>query len=284
MAAAQRTVRGKYSMKKLFLAAAIIAPAVALADSRPLWEFGVGAVGLRLPDYRGSAESHSYVYPLPYFVYRGQVLHVDREGARAKFFELGRARLDFSVHATPPVHSSDNQARQGMPDLDPTIEIGPMLNVALIDDKQRNRRLDLRLPLRAVIATDLSHVRTAGFVFYPHLNAGARVAGLDFGLQGGALFGTAEYHQYFYGVEAPYATAERPAYAARGGYSGLVGLASLSRRIGRWWLGGFVRYDALAGTAFEASPLVRRNHSLMAGFGVARLFAESDARVEVSDF
>jgi len=262
-----------------FVAVAVLAPAAALSDSRPLWEFGLGAVGLHLPDYRGSAESRSYVYPLPYLVYRGEVLRVDREGARAKFLELGRARLDFSVHATPPVHSGDNRARDGMPNLDPTIEIGPMLSISVMEGSQRNRRLNLRLPLRAVIATDLSHARTAGFVFYPHLNFDTRLAGWDLGLQGGPLFGTGQYHRYFYGVDPMYATPERPSYTARGGYSGFVGLASLSQRIGRLWLGGFVRYDALAGAAFEASPLVKRDHSIACIFCRCRSGTARSGRV-----
>lgn len=267
------------------LAALLVAAAVAdeaCAEPRPQWEFGLGAVGLRLPDYRGSDESRNYVYPLPYFIYRGDVLRVDREGARARFFQLGRAELDFSVNATPPVHSEDNRARQGMPDLDPTIEIGPMLNISLVRDRARERRLDLRLPLRAVIATDLRHAHTAGFVFYPHLSSGFRLgSGWNLGLQAGPLFATARYHEYFYGIAPEFATAERPAYTAGGGYSGAVALASLSRRVGRFWVGGFTRYDALQGTAFEGSPLVKRDHSLMAGVAFAWVFAESARRVDV---
>jgi MipA family protein len=266
----------------ILAALALIAPASASAELQPLWELGAGAVGLRLPDYRGSEESRNYLYPLPYFIYRGDVLRVDREGARAKFFQLGRARLEFSLNATPPVHSSDNRARQGMPDLDPTVEIGPMLNISLA--KTGDRRVELRLPVRAVVATNLSHARAAGFVFYPHLNADTPLAGWRLGVQGGPLFATAQYHRYFYSVDPMFATPERPAYAAPGGYSGFAALASISRRAGKWWLGGFLRYDSLGGAAFEPSPLVRRDHSLMAGVALAWIFAESATRVDVSEY
>jgi len=271
------------ALKNLILAVAVLVPATTFADPRPLWEFGLGAVGLHLPDYRGSAESRNYLYPLPYFVYRGDWLRIDREGARAKFFEMGRARMDFSLNATPPVHSEENSARQSMPDLDPTVEIGPVLNVSLIDGAQRDRRLELRLPLRAVIATNFLHARSAGFVFYPHVNSDIRLGGWDLGLQGGTLFGTAKYHRYFYGVDPIFATPERPTYVARGGYSGFVGLASLSRRFGKLWVGGFVRYDALRGATFESSPLVKRDYSFMAGLACAWVLAESETRVEVTE-
>jgi len=266
---------------RVFFAAALLTPFTVGAEPRPLWEFGVGAVGLRLPDYRGSDESRNYVYPLPYLIYRGERVRVDREGARARFFELGRAELDFSVNATPPVHSRENRAREGMPDLDPTIELGPMINFALVRDRAKDRRLDLRLPLRAVIATDLSHARTAGFVFQPHLSSGFRLGAWNASLLGGPLYATRRYHSYFYGVEPQLATAERPAYSASGGYSGAMALGSLSRRFGRWWVGGFLRYDALKSAVFESSPLVKREHSLMAGFAFAWVFAESQRRVEV---
>src|SRR3954469_24696873 len=143
----------------LLLAGAALRPLCGLAEPRPLWEFGLGATALRLPDYRGSDESRSYVYPLPYLVYRGERLRVDRTGARAVLLESQRVELDFSAYATPPVDSSKNQARQGMSDLDPTLEVGPQLNFMLVRAPAKDWRLDLRLPLRAVIATDFQHAR-----------------------------------------------------------------------------------------------------------------------------
>jgi outer membrane scaffolding protein for murein synthesis (MipA/OmpV family) len=277
-------------MKKLLpvlLGCAALLPLCGRAEPRPLWEFGLGATAFRLPDYRGSDESRSYAYPVPYLVYRGDKLRVDRQGARAVLLESQRMELDFSAYATPPVDSSKNRARQGMSDLDPTLEVGPQLNFALARDPAKEWRLDLRLPVRAVIATDLKHARQAGYVAYPHLNLNVRPEWLagkwNVGLQAGPLFATREYHRYFYGVDPQFATAERPAYEARGGYSGALALATLSRRMGRLWMGGFVRYDSLRGAAFENSPLVKQSYSVMAGFAFAWVFAESDRKVEVSE-
>ena len=271
----------------VLLGCAALAPLHGRAEPRPLWEFGLGATALRLPDYRGSDESRSYVYPLPYLVYRGERVRVDRQGARAVLLESQRVELDFSAYATPPVDSSKNQARQGMSDLDPTLEMGPQLNFMLARDPAKDWRLDLRLPLRAVIATDFQHVRRAGYVLYPHLNLNLRpevFAGKwNVGLQAGPLFATREYHRYFYGVDPQFATAQRPAYEASGGYSGALALATLSRRIGKLWMGGFVRYDRLQGASFENSPLVKQSHSVMAGFAFAWVFAESGRRVDARE-
>jgi MipA family protein len=201
------------------------------------------------------------------------------------FFESDRVELDLSMNATPPVDSDKNRARAGMPHLDPTIEIGPRLNFILLRDRPNERALTLRLPVRAVIATDLSDVRDAGFTAYPHLSADLRPVFLggkwNLGLQAGALYGTRRYHEYFYSVAPQFATPERPAYDARGGYSGAIALASITRRWNKMWVGAFARYDTLKGASFESSPLMRRDYSVMAGIAVAWVFTESDRQVEV---
>ena len=194
----------------------------------------MGATGLSIPDYRGSDESRYYVLPIPYFVYRGDKLRVDRQGPRAKVFESPRLELDFSALITPPVDSAKNRARQGMPDLDPVLEIGPKLNLTLWRDRAREARFDARFAVRGVIATDLSHTEDAGYVFHPHLYLGLKPALLggkwDFSAQIGPLYGSDRYHQYYYGVAPQFATPERPAYQASAGYSGLVTGGSLRRR------------------------------------------------------
>lgn len=268
----------------LLLAAALCC-AAARAELRPEWEFGLGATGLGLPDYRGSDESRGYVLPFPYLVYRGERLRVDRQGLRGILFESDRVELNISLNATPPVDSDKNQARQGMPNLDPTLEIGPRLDVTLARDREREWSFEARLPVRAAIATDLSHAEGIGYVAYPHLHlfTRPRIGGVkwNLGIQGGPLFATREYHEYFYAVEPQFATPERPAYQAGAGYSGALALVSLSRRFPRFWVGGFARYDTLKGAAFETSPLVRRDYAFMAGIAIAWIIAESDKRVEV---
>jgi len=255
------------------------------AELRPEWEIGAGASVFTLPDYRGSDESRGYVLPFPYVIYRGERFRVDRQGLRGIFFESDRVELNLSLNATPPVDSDDNRAREGMPELEPTLEIGPRLDLTLARDRAREWSLELRLPLRAAIATDLSHTRHIGYVSYPHLHLFTRpvLAGVkwNLGLQAGPLFATDDYHQYFYGVDAPFATPDRPAYSAGGGYSGALALASLTRRFPRFWVGAFARYDTLKGAAFESSPLMRRDYAVMAGFAVAWVFAESGRKVEV---
>lgn len=269
------------------IALSIVLVAAADAEERPLWEVGLGPTLLYLADYRGADEGRLYLYPFPYVIYRGDFFRADRDGIRGVFFENDRVEFDLSVFGTVPLDSEKNTARDGMPDLDPTVEFGPSINVTLARDRAQDWRLDLRLPVRAAVATDFSHAQSIGWVAYPHINLDLHPTFLggkwNIGLQTGPMFATTKYHQYFYSVDPQFATPARPAYEASGGYSGTVALGSLTRRIGRFWVGGFMRYDYLKGAVFDDSPLMRRDHSFGAGIAVAWVFAESDRKVEVDD-
>jgi outer membrane scaffolding protein for murein synthesis (MipA/OmpV family) len=251
---------------------------------KPLWELGLGVAGLRLPDYRGSDQSRGYLVPLPYVVYRGTWLKADRDGARALLLETQRVKVDVSVAASTPTRSRDNLAREGMPNLPAVGEIGPNLNYTLAGSVENRWRLDLRLPLRAAITLQRSP-RFIGTTFSPHLNldVGGVAGGWNLGLLTGPLFADRKYHEHFYSVDAAYATPERPAYQAHGGYAGWQALAATSRRFGNTWVGAFLRYDSLRGAAFEDSPLVRRNSALTMGFGVSWILATSSELVASSD-
>ena len=278
-------------MRRLLAALALAAaalPQAGRAVERPLWEVGVGPVGLYLPDYRGSSQSHGYLYPFPFFAYRGEYFRVDREGIRGVFFQSDRVELDVSMYGTPPVNSS--AARQGMPDLDATVEVDRS-STSCSQATARSTTttaLRLRLPVRAVFAFDPSpHWQNQGWIFYPNLNLDVRPEFLggrwNVGFSAGPLFGTQKYHEYFYGVPQQFATPDRPAYTATGGYSGATFFASLSRHIGEFWVGAYVRYDNLSGAVFDQSPLVKQNYALGGGIAIAWIFAKSGTTVITPD-
>jgi len=251
---------------------------------KPLWELGLGVAGLRLPDYRGSDQYRGYLVPLPYIVYRGTWLKADRDGARALLVDTPRTKVDVSMAVSTPTRSQDNTARAGMPNLPAVGEIGPNLNYTIAGSAENRWRLDVRLPLRAA-ATLQRSPEFIGTTFSPHLNLdlGGVAGGWNVGMLTGPLFADRKYHEHFYGVDAAYATPERTAYRAHGGYAGWQALAATTRRFGNTWVGGFMRYDSLRGAAFEDSPLVRRNSVLTFGFGVSWILATSSELVSASD-
>ena len=271
----------------LTLLAAAAAPA--RADELPLWEAGLGAYALRLPDYRGSNQSRGYLYPLPYLRYRGKLLRMDdRHGLAALLLLEKRAvELDVSLNASQPAPSDQNDARHGMPDLQPTLEIGPVLRFNLWRNAADTDVLSLQLPVRAAFAFDSLRPHDIGLVFNPVIDWFMRDAGPGggwrLGLQAGPLFNDRRYNDYYYQVDPQFAEPGRPAYAASGGYGGTQFTASLNKRFRSVWVSAFVRVYDLHGAVFEDSPLVKQSSAVLAGIGFAYVFAESKTRVEAKD-
>ena len=88
-------------------------PAMSAARDKPLWEFGLGVGALRVPDYRGSADGTTYAAPIPYLIYRGRLLQVDREGLHGDIFRGEFVKLDWSAAAGIPAKSRTDGARAG---------------------------------------------------------------------------------------------------------------------------------------------------------------------------
>ncbi len=273
-------------MMVALLGLSILLPQSAISEEKPLWELGIGAGLLRMPDYRGSDESRYYVLPYPYVIYRGGVLRIDEQRISGQIFKTDRVLLDFSGFGAVPVKSSNNSARAGMPDLDPTFELGPALKIIILQSKADNYKLRLALPLRAFFSTDFSSVRREGWVFSPRINLEKKdvipETGLNMGISAGPMFADSSYNTYFYTVEQAYATVIRPAYSAGGGYSGSTLTVGLSKAYKQFVFHAFVSADFLQGAVFEESPLVKTRTSVMSGFNISWLFSKS-AKTVTSD-
>lgn len=240
-----------------------------------------------MPDYRGSDENRRYLLPYPYFVYRGDILKVEKERISGRIFKTERLLLDISFNGSVPVDSSKNSARQGMPDLDPTFEMGPSLNITLLENRQDHYKLTLTLPVRAAFSTDFSSVHHEGWVFHPRLNFEKADmipgSGVNVGLSAGPMFADQGYHRYYYTVDPAFATSLRAPYAAGGGYSGSTVTVGLNKILKPLILNAFISLDFLQGAAFEDSPLVKNKYSMMYGFTVSWVFLKSSERVQKGD-
>ena len=258
-------------------------PGSVVCQEKPVWEIGVGFAALLLPDYRGSNEYRLYPLPYPYFIYRGDVLKVDEHNISGRIFKTDRILLDVSIYGYVPVKASNNTAREGMPDLDPTFEIGPAIIINLLENKEDKYKFNLTLPVRAVFSTNFSSVSREGWVFAPRLNfeKGDIIpqTGLDLGISAGPMFADSGYHAYYYTVEPAYATAIRPEYSAGGGYSGSTLTVGLSKSYNQFIFNAFVSTDFFQGSVFADSPLVKRNTSFMGGCSVSWVFFKSTKTV-----
>ena len=254
------------------------------AEQLPLWEAGVGIGAATLPHYRGSDQSKTWVLPVPYLVYRGEALKVD-DDRRLRGLLGDKVELEVSLYGSPPAR--DNDARQGMPDLDATLEIGPSLNIALLRSKNGAEKLELRLPVRIVIAADFPHFRHAGWIFQPNLSVDFKNVlgnrGWNLGLAGSLIYTDRRYNQYFYAVDPSFATADRPAFSPSGGYAGTALIAAVSKRFPNFWVGAFAKWDSVAGAAFADSPLVRTRNNFSGGFGIAWILGAATVKVEAEN-
>ena len=209
-------------------------------------------------DYRGADTTHVYVLPVPYFVYRGRnFLQADRNGIRGLLFNQEWIELNIQRerdHARAP-----RMRRQGrrMPDLRSTIEIGPSVDLHLWHSNDSKVKFDVRLPIRTVFTVQ-SSPRSLGWLFAPNASVDVKdvagFAGWNFGALAGPLFAARRYDDYFYTVTTQYATPERAAYEASGGYAGTQVLAALSKRYPSFWVGAYVRHDSLGGAVFPVEP------------------------------
>lgn len=262
------------------LLAGLLASAPVMAEMVPRWELGVGVASLAFPDYRGARHNNVRTLPLPFFVYRGDTVQVKREGIAVELLDSDRLEIALSAGASLP---GDDEAadspRAGMPELLPTFEAGPSLDYWLWKPGERAWQARLRLPVRAVMATNLRQFEPAGWLVQPQIDVSRRwqPEAWSLRLRGGlsALWASDKYHSYFYEVAPQFATAQRPAYDAAAGYSGVrLGLGFTAHRK-RWRLGFGISMDQFADAAFADSPLVQTDRSMVVAVGLAYRFRQS---------
>ncbi len=241
------------------------------AVSAQKWQFGLGLGSQTLADYRGSSYYQTQFLPIPFVIYNGEHIKIDRDGARGEY--RGSDQLEFNLSADAALNgdSEDNPLRAGMPQLNSAFEIGPSVNWAF--KGAMDNGWSLRLPLRSVYTFGSEGFGHQGYTFNPKLTWRQKL--LDHwttSLNLGPIWASRDYHDYYYSVAPVYAVAGRPAYEARAGYSGLMGKISVKRNYGHYWLGAFIRVDVLKGATFTDSPLVEEKTSASLGLAAVRLF------------
>jgi len=256
---------------------------------RPLWEFGLFNAAARLPHYRGSDEYKWYVLPLPYIIYRGDIIRANREGIRGIFYDSEYIETSISLYGNPPV-SSDNKAREGMSDLDAIFEIGPGIKWFVFGRHPKDS-LYLRLALRAAYSLGFDHGVN---ISYQGLRSGINLIyfnqsffekyGLSYGLNAGIDFSNSQLHSYFYDVGHEDVRPGRPYYKSDSGYSGFSLAGTLQKKLTHnLSLGFYTRWDNISGAVYDDSPLVKRDNNFIFGTALTWKIAESKKMVSFDD-
>lgn len=270
----------------LVLCCGIAEAAEKTIDQQPLWELGVVTSAASFPGYPGADRNQFLLLPLPYAIYRGKTIRSDGGGVRGRYRFTPDTELDMSFGGALPVNSRDIPAREGMPDLDLLLEIGPRLTATFLRPRA-DSSLSLTLPIRAVFSTDFSGIDHRGFLSNPELVYTDRhllQSDWKVRLGIGPVLATEALHAYFYEVSPEFVRADRPRFSARGGYLETRVSAALSRQFNKSMrLFFFARASSLQGAANANSPLLREELNWSIGAGLAYTFLRSTDNVASED-
>lgn len=255
-----------------------------LKKSQPVFEVGAGSIALNTPNYPGAKNNQLRVVPFPYLIYRGRFLRSDDEGTRARLLSSKVYETGISFGFNFPIKSVDNPSRQGMPDLDTLIALGPRFLVRLISDNPRHR-LNASIAVRGVFSTNFgSRFRAEGLAFEPALSFWHRFKNSQTTLFSTLAFdfGSAKRNRFLYDVAPAYVTPNRAAYLAKAGLTE----TSLSLGFGqnfiknRVFVFGAASWRNFNWTPNIDSPLIESRDNLSLIFGMVWTFYESKERVK----
>jgi len=242
--------------------------AEAHTEMLPRWEVGLGALQINGKDYPGSDNDNERLFVVPYGIYRGEKIRIGEGGVSALAFENSRYSIDFSLAGSVNANSEDNALRDGLPDIDYMFEMGPQLVVTVFDHVNNDgtrSEMTFSTQLRAAFSTDFSDIKSRGAVFSTVLEWERN------GFMGGKLgvfadigpkWATEDLQKVFYQVDPEFATAERAAYDAKGGYLGTDASIGLSfKATPNLWLYGALGKKLYGGAANEDSSLFETDSS-----------------------
>lgn len=262
--------------KSLVLSLCCIFTQPALAKET-FWEMGAGATAVNTALYPGSDEDVSFFIPFPFFRVKSDHFEVD-DGIRGFLFESAKYRFNVSAGFGVPVNSKNSDARNGMPDLNAVVQIGPSLEIVFSGGRRKPHEFRLELPVRAAIATDLKSAESVGVIFEPRLSYETLrpfKSGWSYQIRGGLRYATNEYHAYYYDVPAAFSTPQRQAFQSNSGYSGAFIDLTGNWRQNDFIYFGFLSYQNLSGATYEDSPLVEDTTVFSVGAGFIWIFSDS---------
>ena len=242
------------------------------AHEKPLFQWGAMVGHGMLAAYPASDQYRYLTLPFPYVSYQGDIfLTDDEDGTRFRLIRNENFDFDLSFGGSFTTSGEHINARQGMPNLDWTFELGPRL-LYYFYKNPRVGNIRVGIPVRASFATDFTFIRHVGYLFCPTFqidkyNFLTDKLDLFFMLTMNSFDrGEAD---FFFGVDPKYQTPERPAYEAQGGYFDWE--ASLSAKY-QWSNKMFLvgaQYADHSGAKNDTSPLFRSriNQSYFVGFG-----------------
>lgn len=254
----------------------------AVASELPRYEFGVFGGAGTLEDYPGADHSTFRYLLFPAFIYRGDIVRTDRGGASAKFFKTKTTLIDLSFGASFPASSKNNDAREGMPDLDWLGEIGPRVTYTFFKDSEKS--LKLMLPLRYVFSTNFRHTQQRGFRISPQMSYQFKNSKLidnqTYFLSVAMNTGSQLLQEYFYGVTPEFKTGQRESYRAKNGYMGSSAFVGTVFTVKGLTVFTGLQYKNYSNSANTSSPLFKKKENTTFILGFSYFFYKSKEMIK----
>ncbi len=245
----------------------------AMAESK--WTIGGGIGHLNANAYIGTNEKTIINVPFPYFKLSTKWFDANKESTQLKLFNQTPFRLGLNYDVSLPVKSEDISKREGMSDLDPLLQIGPMLSYQL--NINSNFVWKWELPLLYAFSINDRTFNPNGWNVMPRISANLIItefkstSSLTWSF--GPVYGSKQYHQYYYSINDADSTTNRSEYLATEGLAGYRINFSFRKETENYWFGFYIRHQNLTNAVFVDSPLVSDTQYWSTGIGMGWRFA-----------
>lgn len=241
-------------------------------DEKHHWALGIGVGTYSIPDYPGSSHIKHFTAPIPYISYQGPHFRLANGKISSLVFKSKKLLIDISADGTPPVKSKNNPTRDGMPDLDPVLELGPELEYHFWANEQS--KLYLSLPVHYGFAISTKKIQSVSWLCNPRLKYHFSRKTWKLRLGAGPVYASRRHHNFYYGITLSEVGSERPAYQAGSGFGGLRYSVGVQKKWAHLKYDAYFRYSDLEKAHFSNSPLLKKKYDLLGGIAVTWIFTE----------
>ena len=236
------------------------------------WALGIGIGTYSVPDYPGSSHIKQFTAPIPYVHYQGPHIKLADGKISSLIFKSNKLLIDMSIDGTPPVKSKNNSARNGMPDLDPVLELGPEFSYYFW--KNNKSKLYLSLPIHYGFALNKNGIQTISWSSNPRLKFNFKRGFWKLKLGVGPVYASRQHHDFYYSIALNETNTQRHTYQSDGKFGGLRYSLGLQMKRSHFKYDAYIRYNELKNADFSNSPLLKNKHDVLGAMAITWVFRQ----------
>ncbi len=264
-------------------------PLLSEEQAKPGFEFGLAGASVQVAAYPSSSVTSERYFLAPWFIYRSDKVQVKDGGINLIAYESDKLTIDLGLGGSLNADTSETPLRDGMPDIDYLLELGPRFDVRLIDkaNSHGRNRLNWTTAYRFALSTDFKRLDYRGPVLNTELSfrrSGLADNKLSLQASIGSTWVGNQLMDYFFSVAPEFETANRPRYNANGGFLGFDLSAGLQYKpvpTVNTFLG--IGVTSLSGSKNDDSPLFEEDINTRIIIGVSWKVYQSKRTVIVAN-